>query len=299
MIMRGTTPRALSWPGCLLVLTLGAFLLPLLPALQGQTPPGKEEQDRKSITIRLDRQVAETEVERTKALLQQAEADLQKKMAEVAAAKARLEAAAAQARARAQLEKALKEKEYRLTIERAKLKKGDEADKRPMVRIEILLPAGEDVNVKDVLKKIEKALPDAKIGRVIKGAPGEIFGAGPKNLTPAPAIYYQGKKIVKPKPGEVAPSQDKQNKRIDDLEKKLEKVLHELQQMRKQMREPQPGAQGVPTPQSYSVPLNPNRPNPPLDAIPAPNHRVPSARPGYEAPTVPLTRPEPNAPVGR
>src|SRR5262249_18755522 len=54
MIMRGTTPRALSWPGCLTVLALGAFFLPLLPALQAQDTPSKAEKEKTAIVIRLD-----------------------------------------------------------------------------------------------------------------------------------------------------------------------------------------------------------------------------------------------------
>jgi beta-lactamase regulating signal transducer with metallopeptidase domain len=41
MIMNGTTPRSLSWAGCVLVLGLGAMLLPL-SATHAQSAPGKE-----------------------------------------------------------------------------------------------------------------------------------------------------------------------------------------------------------------------------------------------------------------
>ena len=49
MIMRGTTPRSLSWTGCLAVLALGVFLLPLLPAYTAQAPTRKKSRKSRSI----------------------------------------------------------------------------------------------------------------------------------------------------------------------------------------------------------------------------------------------------------
>jgi hypothetical protein len=42
MIMRGTTPRALTWSGGLIVLAVAAFLLPMLPTIAQQELPRRE-----------------------------------------------------------------------------------------------------------------------------------------------------------------------------------------------------------------------------------------------------------------
>jgi bla regulator protein BlaR1 len=284
MIMRGTTPRALSWPGCLAVLALGAFFLPMLPALQAQAPPSKEEREKEAITIRLEGEIAQKEVEHSKAELEKLEADLKQKMAEVAQAQARLKAAAAKAHAQAEKEKTAKElylKAYRDAGE-AKKAKAAEGGKQPMIRIEIAVPAGKDVDVKDLLKKIESVLPDQKTGRTIKVYPasgagldariqiGEHVDGGTVTVPAPPTIYYR-------KVGEVVGPQDK---RINDLEKKLEKVLHELDKLRKEMKQPRPG----PTSAAPGAPQSNTAP-------PGVSAEAPTAPPGVSAPPPPPMAP--------
>jgi hypothetical protein len=274
MIMRGTTPRALSWPGCLAVLALGAFFLPLLPALQAQDSPSKEEKEKKAIVIRLDGQIAQAEVEQSKAELQALEADLKRKMAEVAQAQARLKAAAAKAQAQ-EKEKAAKEL-YRKDIKKAQ----DVFDaKKPMIRIEILVPAGKDVDVKELLKKIEAVLPDQKSGRTIKVNPAS--GAGVELTQPkvhilknVPVQTYLYRKVGEP----VGP----QDKRINDLEKKLEKVLHELDNLRKEMKQPRPGPSGAAPeiPRSSTAPAAPVPALAPVTVPPPPSGGAPTTSPG-------------------
>ncbi len=94
MIMRGTTPRALSWPGCLAVFALGAFFLPLLPALQAQAP-SKEDPKEETIKSPIQDKQAQADLDAAKADLALTKARLKQQMAAVAQAKASLKAAAA------------------------------------------------------------------------------------------------------------------------------------------------------------------------------------------------------------
>jgi bla regulator protein blaR1 len=77
MIMRGTTPRALTWSGGLIVLAVAAFMLPLLPTLAQQEPPRRGPS-------------SEEEVKRAEAALRQAAANLDQARAQ--AEKARSDA---------------------------------------------------------------------------------------------------------------------------------------------------------------------------------------------------------------
>jgi predicted metal-dependent hydrolase len=77
MIMRGTTPRALTWSGGLVVLAVAAFMLPMLPTLAQQELPRRGSS-------------SDEEVKRAEAALQQAAANLEQARAQ--AEKARSDA---------------------------------------------------------------------------------------------------------------------------------------------------------------------------------------------------------------
>jgi beta-lactamase regulating signal transducer with metallopeptidase domain len=254
MIMRGTTPRALSWPGCLVVLATGAFFLPLLPALQAQTP-SKEEIKKERIRIVLDGDLKQVDLDKAKADLAAAEAALKAQMAQVEKAKAQLKAQMAKLEAlrRDQL-KATYGKDvdviYRkVVISDDKAKKDvlfREVGKNPVIRIEIIAsPDMKKDDLKDLLKKIESLVPQ-KRGRVIlrvdSADPKVPVKLPPREYRKIPVVekpvpddlgyYPPAKAIVVKKPPQNAPA----DKRISELESKLEKVLLELQQLRKEMK---------------------------------------------------------------
>jgi beta-lactamase regulating signal transducer with metallopeptidase domain len=282
MIMRGTTPRALSWPGCLGVLAVGAFFLPMLPALQAQAPAKEDtEQDVIAIPLR-DEESVQKQIEANKADLDKLKEDLKQKMEEVAKAQARLKAAVAQAHAAE--EKKAKEHQARIKgdLEKAIIimreqgaKVGD--GKKPAIRIEIVVNA-EGVDVKELAKKIESVLPknarvriesstaDLDLGK-LKG----ILEFHEKGVFSVPHNKFYKVIPAPPVPDKPAsPPGRPQEKRIDDLEKRLEKVLHELHELRKQMKDPQ-----------SSLPVAP------LPAIPAPPGPVFASRPSYALPAIP------------
>jgi beta-lactamase regulating signal transducer with metallopeptidase domain len=315
MIMRGTTPRALSWPGCLIMLALGAFFLPMLPALHGQAP--SKDDVKKQL---LDEQNAKGKLDAAKADLQKLEATLKAKMAEVEAAKAALQAAAEDLRAHQTKVDALKRAQgsalpqnyrKRLIGVREEKPKGDDL-KEKQVRVEILVNA-EGLNVEELSKKLAKLLPDGKARITIQGVGGKVLidhGTG--------RIEYYRAKPVEPappaapppqprKPGERStiplPSGAPQDKRINELEKKLEKVLQELQELRKQMKEPRSGSSAATPHNGFSVPAPkppkapriqpPVRIQPPDGDRKDPSFRDPSLDNPYYAPTVPLVPAKP------
>jgi beta-lactamase regulating signal transducer with metallopeptidase domain len=310
MIMCGTTPRALSWPGCLVMLVLGAFFLPLLPALQAQDP--NKEDIKKQL---LDEQNAKGKLDAARADLQKLEATLKAKMAEVAAAKAALQAAAEDLKSHQAKLDSLKRaqgnpvpRNYQKRIISSSQGNPKESDlKEKQVRIEIIVNA-EGLNVEELSEKLAKLLPDGKARISIQGAGGKVLidhGTGrieyyrtkpvdpAAKVTPAPKPQKPGERSTMPLPP--APPQDK---RINDLEKKLEKVLQELQELRKQMKEPRSGL----TPSGTGNPYLTPRPVPPAaPAAPAPAATpavpTPPRQPSrsYTAPTVPLA-PPPDAP---
>jgi beta-lactamase regulating signal transducer with metallopeptidase domain len=76
MIMRGTTPRGLTWSGALLVLGLAAFMLPILPTLAQAPPPAS----RSGPAPEDDVKRAEDELQKARARLEQAQRELRKKL---------------------------------------------------------------------------------------------------------------------------------------------------------------------------------------------------------------------------
>ena len=207
MIMRGNTPRSLTWPGCLAVVALGLTFLPMLPALHGQ-PPGKDEA-KKLLDLQQEaqrfRDQARAEMERQRALIEQRKAALLR-------AEVELKAAEAQAR---EFEKQAQQRAYLIQMAKAQAAL-TVREKKSTYRIEITLPADGSVNPKEIVGKLQKVLPDLR-GRIKL-----------QSVPVTTQIRF------------TAPLGGSSESRINDLEKKLEKVLEELHDLRKQMKEPKP-----------------------------------------------------------
>ena len=236
MIMRGTTPRSLSWPGCLAMLALGLTCLPMLPVLHGQAPD-KEEANKLLEEHRKILDAAREQVERSKSLLAE-------KKAAVDRAESQLKAAEYQARAfQEQLEHriiifdlakkeqaaitAAEERQRTTAAQKCLLPKlpGQQVAKKENYHIEITLPDNNSVESNVILQKILNVLPEkVKTDRSIV-----IRSVAVTNPTA----------VERPLPPAGKSSED----RISELEKKLEKVIHELHQMRKEMK-PQGGPAG-------------------------------------------------------
>lgn len=244
MILRGTTPRALSWPGCLAVIALGALCLPMLPGLRGD-PPGREGEAK----------FIDKELEAAQAKRQQAEADFRRAEALLKLKKAKLEQAKA-----------------------AEKKAKAEGGNKKVYQIVITLTTNQDVNCQELVKKLGKLLPE--------NVHGEFASSGPYTNPPRQHMLY-------PIP---APPES----RINALERKLEAVLRELQEMRKQM----PSYRG-PAGRGGVVPVPGNRGA--LPFVPAPRHAPPGAgtppaapgrvQPAPGTPAAPRAIPAPVKPV--
>jgi beta-lactamase regulating signal transducer with metallopeptidase domain len=219
MIMRGTTPRSLTWPGCLGVVALGLTFLPMVPALSGQAP--SQEEAEKSVA---DEQEAKRALDAAKANLELQRAALEQRQAEVELAAVKLKEAQVQ-----------RQQAIRSSIQtRGPVIEEDEVEKKATYRIEITLPADGSVNAKEIVEKIKKVLPEE--------LRSSIF------FRPVPVTV----RLQPVHPGSQVGLGNSSDKRINDLEKKLEKVLQELRDLRKQMKEPRPRSSATPPP----VPAN-------------------------------------------
>jgi beta-lactamase regulating signal transducer with metallopeptidase domain len=250
MIMRGTTPRALGWPGCLAVLFLGGLLLPLLPTWVRAEPEEKGltkelvgDDEPEGLPQKEDLKKAEDE-------LRKLEADLRKKMAEIARARAR--AAAAQKLA---AEKARAAFEMARTAKEAKA-----AGKGRAIRIEIIVqPEGKGVEIKDLVKKLQQALPSARvILRVDDELQAKEFqlwrgGGGGAGFAPKPPAPPNPGVGPLPRAGRAVPAPALPpgarldgDRRMENLEKRLDIIQKQLDELRREMRRPGPGGGGVP-----------------------------------------------------
>jgi len=244
MIMCGTTPRALSWPGYLAVLAFGVFFLPLLPALHAQAP-SKEKSEKRAILILGDDSDNKADLARAKAKLAQMEAQLQQKMADVAKAKAELEAAAKQVRLGEQNLERPHQPRMVLRLDKAVITAGPEhkpgkveEGNKKAIRIEVVV--GPDVkadNLKDLLKKLESIASEKQgcvivIRREAAASPKPAAGFRIVPVTPE-GIRFSLPVTIREKP---APTNAPPEKRLNDLEKKLEKLLQEMQELRKEMK---------------------------------------------------------------
>jgi beta-lactamase regulating signal transducer with metallopeptidase domain len=209
MILRGTTPRALSWPGCLAVLAVGAFFLPLLPAVQAQAPD-KEEVEKKIITRDLDVQIDQKQLDEATKRLAEAEAQLKMKQAMLEQARANLKAAAAAAqKAKIEAEKQRVQSKVKSAADKAVRQRRDvqefsfrfgagqgrgsgksgDGQERNVIRIEIVV-SGEGINVEELSKKLQSILPE-------KGATINIMRSGQRIIVDPKGkgrIEYEWKK---------------------------------------------------------------------------------------------------------
>ena len=142
MIMRGNTPRSLTWPGCLAVVLLGLTFLPMLPSLHGQAP--SKEEASKSVDQ------AKKELDEAKARLEYAKAQLEVNKVHLELAAEQLKAAHAQQ----EIEAAKWQAATVLAVDQIVQKR----ENKPKIRIEIVLE-GEDINVSELTKKLKDALP--------------------------------------------------------------------------------------------------------------------------------------------
>ncbi len=267
MIMQGNTPRSLTWPGCLAVVALGLTLLPMMPSLHGQTPRKEE---------------ASKSIEQAEKALEQAKAALEYQRAVVEAKKAELEHA----------KQRLRDETHEQVLE---LKKAEEGQARIMrvvriaaYRIEITLPADGSVNQKEIVEKIRTVLPEKLRSKVVlRPVPAtayrvEIGQEAPSNVPtvtqpprPQSVQRSQSQIALGPKDMKVRPPASSE-KRINDLEKKLEKVIHELYELRKQIGNPA-SPPATPVPPGLTVP--PAAPPPPAGLTTPPEANNPPAAP--------------------
>jgi hypothetical protein len=311
MIMGGTTPRSLTWPGCLAVLCLAAFL-PMLPA----QPPSDD-------AIEIQKDDGKSQLDKEKAELDKLEADLQKKIAEIAAAKAKLKAAA-EARVREKVVPNVKGwvagQKIRVIADGENIKiitddedgKGKIAGtgKKAMIRMVIVVEG--DVNPKDLIKKLNSVLPKGstiqmdeqirihnqtlhKEAKVVVPQIREVVVPQFQFQKPPANMLGPSDKPMKAPAGVPAGPGKGQDQRINELEKKLEKVLQELQEMRKQMKkQTPPAASNLRLPAGPLAPVQP----PPLNNIPAAppasGETVPPPPAGGNPPLPPTPAPERN-----
>jgi beta-lactamase regulating signal transducer with metallopeptidase domain len=262
MIMRGTTPRSLGWGSTLALFGLGALLLPSLPTWA--LGDDKKDDEKREIRVQfvtdedsdgvptflvnfLDGGTlgdAPEDVKKIQAEVERLRADLQKKMAQLREAQAKMKA---EAKAKGKVED---RKERVIRIEAGP----DGGKKERVIRIEIVGGNITDEQLKDMLKGLEKTIPGA--GRVIidtdgvkpkekktptpptppgvpggpgpkPGAPGGGFGAGfPGGPGGAGGGFGGGRGMGGADP------------RIEKLEKRLDELMKELESLRKELKSP-------------------------------------------------------------
>jgi beta-lactamase regulating signal transducer with metallopeptidase domain len=249
MIMRGTTPRRLSWAGFLTVLGAGALLLPLLPTWaqdrpQPNQPLGRVKEAEPDTGQR-------EEMERTRDELRKLEAELKRMHEQISQVERRL----VERRAR------LAEMEGRRGGDRDKI--GGTRESRPAVIIiedgqgrqlrrieaqpgtEIRVPGGDGPRDRAPGGAGRRpgmappgAAPMAPSGEPPSGQPGRLPRAagsadqgrpgGPIGMAPGPGGPGGG----------AGPDRDA---RLERLERRIESILRELEQLRGEMRNPRPG----------------------------------------------------------
>jgi beta-lactamase regulating signal transducer with metallopeptidase domain len=219
MIMRGNTPRSLTWPGCLAIITLGLTFLPMLPSLHGQQP--SQEELGKFVA---DEQDAKSALDKAKADLELQKARLEQQKANLAAAEAEWKKAVA---AMEQQKKVRQAAIYSL----GQWSKPKIGENKAKIAITIVIDA-DDIDVSELDKKLRAMFPQKDTNIHISIAKGRHIEL--KSVPPTPNIAPP-KPVAPPAPPK-APS-SREDKRINDLEKKLEKVLQELHDLRKQMKE--------------------------------------------------------------
>jgi chaperonin cofactor prefoldin len=231
MIMRGTTPRTLSWRGMVLVFGLGAFLLPLLPAFLPSFARAQDKgADDKAIELRgrlielknalgdaSDGQPESADLAKLKAQLEMKLKEIQDTEAKIRAIREQLREVGGVGR-----EEPRDRVAYRLRLETAKGGEPQEIILRKSGgKWEVVDPksvAGHDVETIVVPSRLHMA------------GVGDIWRQGG-------VVTRDGKRVVLPAEAvPVLPARVDADRRIDELEKKLEKILQRIEQMQKELK---------------------------------------------------------------
>jgi beta-lactamase regulating signal transducer with metallopeptidase domain len=215
MIMRGKTPRKLSGSGLVIVLGLGAFLLPILPT-RAQPQPEEEqrvqrdndEQDRREEQARVERQAKEAE-ERAERQRREAESrsERQRREAETRAGEQELR------RAKSEVERFAKHVEQM----QAELQRATQR----------LAQAKERLNAQQ---------------EVLAKRMAELRQQGQAEGARQPEAKFESRQREESRAGSRRGGSPDQEQRLRDVERKLDSLLREIQNLRREMRRPRPGA---------------------------------------------------------
>jgi beta-lactamase regulating signal transducer with metallopeptidase domain len=338
MIMRGTTPRSLTWGGVLTVLCLAAMLLPVLPTWAQKPKEAEEEEQVRTFRFAF--------VDGDDADLQKAQAELKRLEAEIKASQEKMRKAAEQirkamvekerARASAEREKARAVAEEARAKARVVRGKGEDTKDGGVIRIEVIVSKdAKAVDVKKLTEELQRVLqgvggkininvedgqPGQRRMRVIENkiesgdAKGRIIIKPEVEVRVTPEPKKPGEKkpdTKKPEPkkpgADAAPKGKPDDGRLEKLEKRLDELIRELDQMRRELRRPsRGGASGTPpvpgAPTAPVVGLVPPTPATPPAGLPPTAIPVPVAPPGAAPTPLPAATPAlpPGAPpVGR
>jgi len=280
MIMQGTTPRALTWGGLLTLFGLGAFLLPVMPTWAQQGPG---DAPRIAVIADVDARFEDVKVVQADVQdVQRLKAELAKKRAELAQMEAQLKAA--QERMGKTAAGGEKESTRRIIIEfveggkaqRFTLPVGSRVlgEKRESVVLGLDALRATVVDGQAKLLVIEVVGADGK-RKVIELPPGSrvLSGGDQKPLqvrVVRPALTADAVQVVPlARPGPVPMglrygfAENKPvdaDKRIADLEKKLDEVMRAVKELRGDLHKAKPGG-GIPP-----LPADPLQGIPPLPA---------------------------------
>jgi beta-lactamase regulating signal transducer with metallopeptidase domain len=223
MIMRGTTPRQLSWRGVLLVAGVAAALLPMLPTLAQSQAPGQPAGQPPANPGQQERR-ARAEDERARAEIQRAEADLARAREQLAEAEDRLQQRREQIRGRAVAQVERRDGERRRMVVIIQDQDGRELrriEARPGQEMQIRIPGGDGER------------PDMRPG----ANPGGPPGAGRRGTPPpgAPGAPRSDDRFDGPRRG--GPGGGDQEQRLQRLERRLDEMMRALEQMRNELRQ--------------------------------------------------------------
>jgi len=287
MIMQGTTPRALSWRGLLGLLGLGAFLLPVMPSWAQEEQPGGP--NRVPAVAGDDTKKAQDDLQR---LL----ADLKKKQAELAQLEAQVKEAQKRAASAAGALKEgphrivieLVDGDTRQVI---KLPAGSRIITSEPAPTKVERPAAEINQAREVLEMRLKTLR-AQVEKQPRGLVIEVISDGKRQvieLPPGSRVISGGEEAVRVRgqqPGQPVPVQPEwrvtppipvepphevkgviirtvdpratdTDKRIADLEKKLDEVMRAVKELHGDLQKGKPGAPAL---QRYEIAPPANRP---------------------------------------
>ncbi|HXG12624.1 MAG TPA: M56 family metallopeptidase [Gemmataceae bacterium] len=234
MIMCGTTPRSLTWGGCLGLAVLGLVFLPVLPTW-AQTKETQEKVEQRPQTEQAAREAKE---EFRKAVIEDKERaeQVDKARAQVKEIAENIEKMRRQLQeAEAQLRKA---QERLAALEGKRGEPGKRVERR-MVVITIKEPDGRTRTIElpdgaDVIRRIETLVPrraEVEVKPPVLPRPPLGEGAGPG--------FGRGFGGAFGGPPDA---------RLRELERKIDELLKEVESLRREMRPPRPGS-GAPSPE--------------------------------------------------